>query len=57
MNKIQADRDLKVIIAGVLGDYQVYGPDYAAIILKRANFEAAKPKSKKQRKDFGYLFI
>ncbi|XP_015117623.1 RAN GTPase-activating protein 1-like [Diachasma alloeum] len=48
---------LTVKLGGILSNYQLVGPDPRRIFLKRANFEAMKPKKKKQRRNFGHFVL
>ncbi|XP_011310062.1 uncharacterized protein [Fopius arisanus] len=46
-----------VNLGGILSNYHLVGPDPRSIFLKRANFEAMKPKKKKQRRNFGHFVL
>lgn len=49
---------MRVIVQGVIGGVDIKAPDMQTLLLKRANFLGYKPKSKKNKKDFGYcIFI
>lgn len=49
---------MRVLVQGVIGGVNIKGPDMQTLLLKRANFLGYKPKSKKNKKDFGYyIFI
>lgn len=48
---------LTIKLGGILSNYKLLGPDPRKIFLKRANFEAMKPKKKKQRKNFGHFVL
>lgn len=48
---------LDVKLGGILSNYEVEGPDVAAILFKRANYEAMKPKIKRRRRNFGHFVL
>ena len=52
--KISADRNLNVKIGGIYSNYVIPDPDFQMILFRRAQYEAAKPKKKKRKRDFGY---
>ncbi|CAD6231890.1 GSCOCG00001638001-RA-CDS, partial [Cotesia congregata] len=48
---------LDVTLGGILSNYEIIGPDPRKIFLKRANFEAMKPKKKKLKRNFGQFVM
>ncbi|XP_028522405.1 protein NLRC3-like [Apis cerana] len=44
-------------LGGIFSNYKIEGPDVKAILLKRANYEAMKPKKKRRRKNFGHFVL
>nr|XP_033338327.1 protein NLRC5 isoform X1 [Megalopta genalis] len=48
---------LEVKLEGILSNHKIVGPDVMALIFKRANYEAMKPKRKQQRKNFGHFIL
>ncbi|XP_076392049.1 uncharacterized protein LOC100877744 isoform X2 [Megachile rotundata] len=58
---LQAIKDskpwLQIKLGGIFSNYKVEGPDVKAILLKRANFEAMKPKNKRRRRNFGHFVL
>ncbi|XP_074103809.1 uncharacterized protein LOC141530540 [Cotesia typhae] len=46
-----------VTLGGILSNYEIIGPDSRKIFLKRANFEAMKPKKKKLKRNFGQFVM
>lgn len=48
---------LDIKLGGILSNYKLEGPDVKAILLKRANYEAMKPKKKRLRKNFGHFVL
>ncbi|CAK9808007.1 Leucine-rich repeat-containing protein 74B [Anthophora plagiata] len=48
---------LDVRLGGILSNYKLEGPDVKAILLKRANYEAMKPKKKRLRRNFGHFVL
>lgn len=48
---------LDVTLGGILSNYEIIGPDSRKIFLKRANFEAMKPKKKKLKRNFGQFVM
>nr|XP_034176814.1 uncharacterized protein LOC117602658 [Osmia lignaria] len=58
LDSIKNDRPwLEIKLGGILSNYTVEGPDVKTILLKRANYEAMKPKNKKRRKNFGHFVL
>ncbi|KAK0081580.1 hypothetical protein PV325_011923 [Microctonus aethiopoides] len=58
MNEIKNKRPLlNIKLGGILSNYEIPEPDARKIFLKRANFEAMKPKKKKRRKNFGQFVL
>lgn len=56
--ELQSQNGMRVLVQGVIGGVDIKGPDMQTLLLKRANFLGYKPKSKKNKKDFGYcIFI
>lgn len=52
--ELQSQNGMRVLVQGVIGGVDIKGPDMQTLLLKRANFLGYKPKSKKNKKDFGY---
>lgn len=48
--------DLKIKLGGIIGNYELKGPDIERLYFESANYEARSQKKKKQRKNFG-LFV
>ncbi|XP_031833455.2 uncharacterized protein LOC116427359 [Nomia melanderi] len=48
---------LKIKLGGILSNYEIKGPNVAMLLFKRANFEAMRPKRKRQRKNFGHFVL
>ncbi|XP_026669188.1 NLR family CARD domain-containing protein 3-like [Ceratina calcarata] len=48
---------LDIRLGGILSNYKLKGPDVQAILLKRANYEAMKPKRKRRRRNFGHFVL
>lgn len=48
---------LDIKLGGILSNYKVKDPDVQAILLRRANYEAMKPKKKRHRKNFGHFVL
>ncbi|XP_014298527.2 leucine-rich repeat-containing protein 74B-like [Microplitis demolitor] len=46
-----------ITLGGILSNYKIIGPDPRKIFLKRANFEAMKPKKKKFKRNFGQFVM
>ncbi|XP_057338175.1 leucine-rich repeat-containing protein 74B-like isoform X2 [Microplitis mediator] len=46
-----------ITLGGILSNYKIIGPDPRKIFLKRANFEAMKPKKKKLKRNFGQFVV
>ncbi|XP_076637193.1 uncharacterized protein LOC143349670 [Colletes latitarsis] len=58
LNAIANDRPwLEVKLGGILSNYEIHGPDVKALLFKRANFEAMRPKRKRQRRNFGHFVL
>lgn len=58
LNAIENGRPwLKVVLGGILGNYEIQGPDAKALLFKRANFEAMRPKKSQQRRNFGHFVL
>ncbi|XP_078034384.1 uncharacterized protein LOC144468642 [Augochlora pura] len=58
LQTIEEDRpSLEVKLEGILSNHKIVGPDVMALIFKRANYEAMKPKKKKLRKNFGHFIL
>ncbi|KAL0270312.1 UNVERIFIED_CONTAM: hypothetical protein PYX00_007769 [Menopon gallinae] len=57
LKKLQSTKDVEVPYGGIHSNYVIHGPDYQAVLMKRARYEAQKPKPKKQRRDFGHLMF
>lgn len=43
----------RVKIGGILGNYEIAGPDLIGLVFRRVRFVCAKAKRKKAQKDFG----
>lgn len=48
---------LKIKLGGILSNYKIEGPNVAMLLFKRANFEAMRPRKKKQHKSFGHFVL
>ncbi|XP_050590529.1 uncharacterized protein LOC126922207 [Bombus affinis] len=48
---------LDIKLGGILSNYKVDDPDVQAIFLRRANYEAMKPKKKRHRRNFGHFVL
>ncbi|XP_017795988.1 PREDICTED: leucine-rich repeat-containing protein 74B-like [Habropoda laboriosa] len=48
---------LDVKLGGILSNYKLEGPDVKTILLKRANYEAMRPKKKRLRRNFGHFVL
>lgn len=48
---------LDIKLGGILSNYKSGDPDIKAILLKRANYEAMKPKKKRHRRNFGHFVL
>ncbi|KAM0729900.1 Leucine-rich repeat-containing protein 74B [Formica fusca] len=44
-------------LGGILSNYKLVGPNVRRILLERANYEAMKPKRKRQRRNFGHFVM
>ncbi|XP_034935815.1 leucine-rich repeat-containing protein 74B-like [Chelonus insularis] len=49
--------NLDIKLEGIYSNYTLVGPDPRKIFLKRANFEAMKPKNVSRKRDFGQFII
>ncbi|XP_023290191.1 leucine-rich repeat-containing protein 74A-like [Orussus abietinus] len=58
LEKIREERPwLRIRLGGVLGDFQIIGPDPRKLLMDRAIFEAMKPKKRKLKKNFGHFVL
>ncbi|XP_053985512.1 leucine-rich repeat-containing protein 74B-like [Hylaeus volcanicus] len=58
LNAIENGRPwLKVKLGGILSNYEIRGPDVKALLFRRANFEALRPKKKRRRRNFGHFVL
>ncbi|XP_076659686.1 uncharacterized protein LOC143362995 [Halictus rubicundus] len=48
---------LQVKLGGILSNHKIVGPDVTVLLFKRANYEAMKPKKKRQRRNFGHFVL
>ncbi|OAD60423.1 hypothetical protein WN48_05723, partial [Eufriesea mexicana] len=48
---------LDINLGGIFSNYKIGNPDIKAILLKRANYEAMKPKKKRHRRNFGHFVL